>query len=301
MKINKIALAFFGISFSWTFSWFAVKSQAISQVPIYTSIGYRFILAGILCLIVLKVLMKKSLKINTSAIKFIFISSIFNCFLNFIVGYTSAKYIPTGITAAIMSLTIITSEIFNSIMEKKRPSKKTIMSGAVGFFGLSLFIYPTLKFSNSIVDTTIGFLCAIFMAIIVCPGYYAMKKCVQKHQTPLLHYISYMFLFGGFMSISMSKFINTANSAMFDFSIAYISSLLYLAIFASCIAYISLYYLMDKIGVAKANYSSFIYTIGAISISTIFEDYEWSILNLAGFTIIMASVYMQFGKNEKTA
>ena len=103
------------------------------------------------------------------------------------------------------------------------------------------------------------------------------------------------------MSISMSKFMNTANSAMFDFSIAYISSLLYLAIFASCIAYISLYYLMDKIGVAKANYSSFIYTIGAISISTIFEDYEWSILNLAGFTIIMASVYMQFGKNEKTA
>ncbi len=296
MQNKKILLAFFGICFAWTFSWFALKHQAQSSVSIYTSLSYRFIAAGVLCFFISKKL-GYSLKIHPKYYKYILISALCNAFLNFAFGYKASQYIPSGMIAAISSLAIISNELFNSFMIKQKPSRKTIKSGLIGTAGLILFIYPTLQFSSNLIGDFIGFSLAILMAIVVCPGYYAMRKATSESKMEILVFMAYIFIVGGVISLISSAI--AGNKIDFDFSINYISSLLYLIIIASCLGYISLYYLINKLGAAKANYASLIYTVGAIWVSTIFEDYTWSIINFFGFAMILLSIYMQFGQKQE--
>ncbi|QED23730.1 DMT family transporter [Candidatus Deianiraea vastatrix] len=290
---KKIALAFFGICFSWTFSWYALKMQSASQVSIFLSLAYRFFIAALLCLVISKIMCYK-MKIDKSNLKYILISGATNASLNFALGYEAAKYIPSGMVAAIMSLSIITNELFSAFCDKRKVSKRTIVSGLIGTVGLILFILPTIKLSEDPRLTMLGISYALCMPILVCFGFQSMKTCVKKTQIPLLVYISYSFIAGCIIAFIVALFQN--HNVLWDFSPKYTISLGYLVVFASCIAYLSLYYLIDKIGSARANYSSLIYTIGAIWVSTYFEDYAWSIVNFVGFLMIIASIFNEFRK-----
>jgi len=290
---KRLILAFFGVCVSWSFSWFAIKHQSNSHVSVYSSLAYRFFASGIICLIIAK-LLKYNINIKFSNIKYISISAATNASLNFVCGYTASKYISSGMIAAIFSLSIVTNEIFLAIADKRNISKNTIISSLIGITGLILFILPTIHFSLDVNHTIKGVYFAVIMPIIVCFGYQAMKKCIKQTQMPLLVYISYTFILGGVFSLIIAKILH--HKLSFDFGTEYILSLLYLIIFASCVAYISLYYLIQKLGAAKANYTSLIYTVGAILVSTYFEDYQWHLINIVGFFMIILSLFNEFRK-----
>jgi drug/metabolite transporter (DMT)-like permease len=58
--------------------------------------------------------------------------------------------------------------------------------------------------------------------------------------------------------------------------------ILYLGLFASALAFPLYYRVLRTIGPAKAAYSSVIVPVIAMSLSTVFEGYRWSLLAGAG-------------------
>ncbi len=68
----------------------------------------------------------------------------------------------------------------------------------------------------------------------------------------------------------------------FSFDPAYVTSLLYLAVFGSAIAFGAYLALLRSIGSARAAYTSVLFPIVALIISTIIENYQWSTLAVAG-------------------
>ncbi|MES9887511.1 MAG: EamA family transporter, partial [Candidatus Sedimenticola sp. 6PFRAG1] len=74
----------------------------------------------------------------------------------------------------------------------------------------------------------------------------------------------------------------------FDLSIGYTSSLLYLALFGSVFAFGSYLTLVGRIGPEKAAYATVLFPLVALLISTLFEDYEWTLVAAFGVILVVA-------------
>lgn len=286
-------IAFIGMSLAWSFSWFAMKLQVDSFVAPEISLFYRFFSVSILMMI-LCIINKKRLKPFRTEWKFFIFIALTNFCLNFIIGYHTTKYIPSGMIAVIFSLSIITSEIFKTLFDNKKIESRVILSSLIGFVGLLFFIFPNLKFNENskIYDFAFGIFLAILMMIIFSFGNYLVEKNKNQNHTPLFTSIA----FGSFLSSIYLLIINFAlnNQFTIDFSTKYIASLLYQIFFASIVAFLCFYYLIQKVGTVKANYTALAYPTIALIISSFFESFEFTILGCIGLIFIVLALALEF-------
>jgi|UniRef100_A0A6B0U3V2 drug/metabolite transporter (DMT)-like permease len=66
-----------------------------------------------------------------------------------------------------------------------------------------------------------------------------------------------------------------------------VSALLYLAIFGSVIGFTAYFYLVGRIGAGKAAYSTLLFPLVALVISTIWEGYHWQMHAVIGVILIL--------------
>ena len=72
-----------------------------------------------------------------------------------------------------------------------------------------------------------------------------------------------------------------------NISLSAISALLYLAIFGSVIGFTAYFYLVGRIGAGKAAYSTLLFPLVALIISTLWEGYQWQINAVIGVVLIL--------------
>jgi drug/metabolite transporter (DMT)-like permease len=90
-------------------------------------------------------------------------------------------------------------------------------------------------------------------------------------------------------------------SFTFDSSFSYVSSLLYLAIFGSVIAFGSYLTLLNRIGAHQASYASIMFPAVAVTISTFVEGFAWTAYTLAGLLFIVAGNLVVLTRAKKPA
>ena len=76
-------------------------------------------------------------------------------------------------------------------------------------------------------------------------------------------------------------------SFSFDASFAYISSLVYLAVFGSVIAFSSYLTLLNRIGAHKASYATIMFPAVAVIISTFVDGFVWTTYTMMGLLFIL--------------
>ena len=79
----------------------------------------------------------------------------------------------------------------------------------------------------------------------------------------------------------------TGSKFSFDFSPGYISSLFYLSLFGSVIAFGCYLTLVGRIGADRAAYSSILFPIVALCISAAFEGYRLNALSAVGIIFVL--------------
>ncbi|MNT39246.1 putative DMT superfamily transporter inner membrane protein [compost metagenome] len=83
-----------------------------------------------------------------------------------------------------------------------------------------------------------------------------------------------------------------------EWTVSYMGALLYLAIFGSVIAFGAYFTLVGRIGAGKAAYSTLLFPLVALSISTIYEGYVWHMNGIAGIVLILTGNMVMFTKPE---
>jgi len=83
---------------------------------------------------------------------------------------------------------------------------------------------------------------------------------------------------------------------VFDWSLEYVGSLLYLSIFGSIIAFGAYLTLVGRIGADRAAYATVLFPLVALVISSIFENFEWTPLALVGVGLVLVGNVMVVGR-----
>ena len=119
----------------------------------------------------------------------------------------------------------------------------------------------------------------------------------QKLHLPLMSANAWGMLYGSIFMALVA--IVQGKSFNFDYSFSYVSSLLYLSIFGSVIAFGCYLTLLNRIGTHKTSYASIMFPAVAVIISTIVEDFSWTLFTVTGLTFIVIGNLVVLARPKK--
>ena len=84
-----------------------------------------------------------------------------------------------------------------------------------------------------------------------------------------------------------------------QWTLSYMGALLYLALFGSVIAFGAYFTLVGRIGAGKAAYSTLLFPLVALTISTFYEGYVWHSNAVIGLALILVGNLVMFARPEQ--
>ena len=264
----------------WGSSWLAIHFQ-IGVVPPEIAIVYRFVLASTL-LVVWCLARGISLRIASRHHPYLALLGFSLFSLNYLLFYYAAFDLATGLLAVIFS-TMTVMNIFNSaLFLNHRIQKKTVVAVIFGLTGMGLVFWPELATSRAQAVGAIGMsLVATYLASI---GNIVSARN-QKHGISVASANAVGMTYGALFLFAFS-FLSGAPFVI-DTSISFIGSLLFLALFASAIAFGCYLTLVGRIGPENAAYATVLFPIVALALSTWFESYAWQGRTLIGVGLVL--------------
>lgn len=273
----------------WGTTWIAIAAQHGEITPVVAVLWRFSIAAGILfiALLVLKKLKPLSLKDHG----FCALQGLCIFGVNFICFYTAVAYINSGLESVIFSMAVLFNAINSRIFFKQRITANFIPAVSLGLLGMLALFWHDLTATQLQWQT--------LMAIGLCSlGTYCfslgnMISLRHKQQgSDLLSTTAYAMLYGAaFMAVIAALRGETFFPHM---SWVGVSALMYLALFGSVAGFTIYFVLIARIGAGPAAYSTLLFPLVALSISTVWEGYQWTGSAVLGVLLILAGNYILF-------
>jgi drug/metabolite transporter (DMT)-like permease len=281
--------------FCWSPTWYLIKFQ-LGYVDPLVSVFYRFLIAALIIFIYL-VIKNKNLKFSINHhFWFLFFGTCLYS-INYVFFYLSNTYLISAYPAIVFSTVVIMNILGETFYFKKKPSLKTLIGATIGMIGI-IIIFNDEIFNFSLSEGThVGLFLALIGTLSASTGNMVHQRNLNNN-FPVIQTIAYAMLYGSLITL----FVTQVRGAelLFENSISYISSLLYLSIFGSIFAFISYLKLLEKVGPGRAGYVGVVMPVLALIISTIFEKLEWQIDLIIGLPILIIGAILVINQKIKT-
>ena len=279
----------------WSPTWYLIKFQ-FGVVDPLISIFYRFLIASTIVFVFL-IIFKKKLLFNLHQHLWFLLLGVTLFSLNYIFFYLANTYLISGIVTIAFSTILIMNILGERIYFNIKSSKQTLVAAGFGIIGI-LIIFGKELLNFKLEDkTNIGIILSFVATFWASTGNLIHQKN-SKDKIPFVQSIAYGMLYGSIFTLIVAKFRGA--ELLFDDSFSYISSLLYLSIIGSVLAFYLYLKLLESIGSARAGYIGVIMPIIALIISTIFEGLQWTNNLIFGLPVlIFGCVLILKQKTEK--
>lgn len=283
-------------AFIWGSTWLAIKFQ-LGVVDPLVSVSYRFMLAALILLLYCR-LARLNLQYKAKEHVFMALQGFLLFGMNYWLVYLAEINLSSGLVAIIFS-SLVFFNVFNGAIFLGSPIRlRVIIGGLIGLIGIGLvFKQELLAFSLSS-DNSLAFIVAIFGAFSASLGNITSAHN-QKRHLPVMQTNAFGMLYGALSMLIISVIMGKPFSV--DISFAYVSSLVYLSIFGSVVAFSCYLTLIGRIGADKAAYVTLILPIIALLLSTIFEDYKWTLYALIGVVFIVLGNVLILKREKHTS
>jgi drug/metabolite transporter (DMT)-like permease len=278
----------------WSPTWYLIKFQ-FGVVDPLISIFYRFFIASIIVFIFL-ILSKKKMSFNLHQHLSFLLLGVTLFSLNYIFFYLANTYLISGIVTIAFSTILIMNILGERIYFKIKSSKETLFAAGFGIVGI-LIIFGNELLNFKLEDKThIGIILSFIATFWASTGNLIHQKN-SKDKIPFIQSIAYGMLYGSLFTLIVAKFRGA--EIIFDNSISYILSFLYLSIIGSVVAFYLYLKLLENIGSARAGYIGVIMPIIALIISTIFEGLQWTNNLIFGLPVLIFGYVLILNQKKK--
>lgn len=286
-------LLFIVSSFIWGTTWFAIKHQ-LEGVSSLFSIAYRFTIASALLFLFLA-LQKKQLKYSLKE-HFWFAAQGFLLFgICYWFTYIAEAGLTSGLVAVLSSLIIFFNVILGRILLKRPILPKLVIGFFIGLTGM-LLLYKDEIGSSANVSNGIALLVIAVISNVVASLGNIISMRNQQAGLPVQQTNAYGMAYGTLLMVVIG--LIKGDEIMFRTDFAYISSLLYLAVFGSIVAFYCYLTLLGRLGPGRAAYTNLVIPIIALMVSTLFESFVWNWYTLLGLAFVLFGNYIALRKKN---
>ena len=277
----------------WGTTWIAIFLQQ-GPVAAPVSIFWRFAVASATIMIVLLALGRLRKMVLRDHLFCMVQGCCVFCF-NFWCFYTAAAYINTGLESVIFSMAVLYNAINSFIFFGQRPPARFGVAAVLGMLGIITLFWDDLLASGWSQELLLG----IGLSALGTYGFSLGNMISLRHQRNGLETMTtnaWAMTYGTLVMGAIA--LIRGDNFTPEWTVSYMGALLYLAIFGSVIAFGAYFTLVGRIGAGKAAYSTLLFPLVALSISTIYEGYVWHMNGIAGIVLILTGNMVMFTKPE---
>lgn len=266
----------------WGSTWILAKFQ-VDEVSALQSVLFRYVIAAVLlqgAISVMRSRNRHSLRIHG---KFLLLGSFLFCW-NYVLFYTATELgLTTGLIAVIFSLIITMNMANNAMLFGERPELSTVVGAIVGLVGISMVFAEDIAALEGE-----GLLLAV--ALCVVATYLAslgnmMSKKLQREGVSVTGANSWGMTYGA--AILLVVVVLFDDPIRIPTTWPFLSSLFFLAVVGSIVAFWSYLTLLGRVGADKAAYAMIVFPIWSLVLSWMFEGFEWTSLKAVGVGVIL--------------
>jgi len=277
----------------WGSTWLGIKFQ-LGTIDPALSVAYRFALAAV---ILFSWCFARRLPMLFSRHDHLYIAmqGFFLFAFNYLLFYLSELYITSGLAAVVFS-TIVVMNLLNGRIFLGTPIElKVLFGGAMGMLGLVFLFWPEMAAVDFSGPVMLGLLLSFVATYLASLGNILSARN-QNRKLPIVQTNAFGMAYGSLCMVLVV--VATGAPLTIDLSAPYLLSLVYLALFGSVIAFGCYLSLVGRIGPGRAAYATLLFPVVALALSTIWEDYQWTISGFCGIALILCGNYLALVKQR---
>ncbi len=278
----------------WGTTWIAIFLQQ-GPVSAPVSIFWRFAVASVTMLAILLA----TRRLRPLALRdhlFCVLQGCCGFCFNFWCFYTAAAHINTGLESVIFSMAVLFNAINGFIFFRQQPPARFWLAAALGLVGIITLFWDDLL-SNGL---NASLLWGIGLSALGTYGFSLGNMLSMRHQRRGLETLttnSWAMLYGTLVMGAIA--LVRGDDFTPQWTLSYMGALLYLALFGSVIAFGAYFTLVGRIGAGKAAYSTLLFPLVALTISTFYEGYVWHSNAVIGLALILVGNLVMFARPEQ--
>lgn len=282
-----VALLYAAVVLIWGSTWATIPFQ-LGVVAEEISVAYRFGL-GSAALFVFAAASRRRIRIPLHHYGMVIVMGALMFSTSYLFTYWSINYVTSGLVAVVFSLIVVSNAFFERIFFRTRIESRLVYASLLGVFGVALLFWPEVS-KTDFQDQSIKGIALVTVAVIFASLGNMAAIVNASRNIPVLSMNAHGMAWGALTSVLFATMFG--HEFIFPIERGYIVSLTYLAIVGSAVVFGCYLALLRQIGSARAAYTSVLFPIVALLISTVVENYQWSVLAVAGLFFIVAGNWL---------
>ena len=267
----------------WSTTWIAITWQFGSVAPEF-SVAYRFLLASFLLFAWCRL---RSLPLGFSPREHAWLSlfGLTTFGVSYVGVYYAEQYVVSGLVAVGYSASPLLGMLGMRLAFGTPMTARVALASILGIAGIVAIFYPELAFMQPGTQTAKGALFTMFSVLLAAVGSIVAYRN-QRAGLPLWQGMAWGMLYGALSAFVMGLAMGRTPS--FDWTPAYVLSLLYLTLLGSIVAFACYLTLLKRVGAARSGYIGVMVPVVALFISAAFEGFRFHALTWVGIAVSVA-------------
>jgi drug/metabolite transporter (DMT)-like permease len=280
----------------WGSTWIGIKYQ-LGVVSPLVSVAHRSLLSALLIFAFL-LLRRVGARLSRRDHGFILVQGLCLFCINYLFIYTGTADLTSGLVAVVFSTMVILNPLFGALFLRTPLSPMVLVGGAVGLLGMMLVFSRELEVP-ALSDLSFRALLLCFCG--TCFASLGNIVAARNHLAglPVLVCNAWGMAYGALALYAAALLTGTPITV--DWRAPYLLSLGYLVLFGSVIAFWAYVTLIGNLGVDRAAYTTLLFPLVALLISTLAEQYHWSPPVFAGIALILAGNWLVMRRASRPA
>lgn len=278
----------------WGTTWYAIKFQ-LGVVAPEISLVYRFGLAAV-CVFAYARIAGSPLRLSRREHGFVALQGLTLFCLNYWMTYQSTQFLTSGLVAVLFTSIILLNLVNARLFFGTPVEARVLLAAGAGMLGVALLFLPELQ--SAMGDKTVlrGALLALGATYLASLGNMAAMRNTQDGLS-VVTTNAYGMAYGtlGLLLIAVIR----GTPVNFDPSWPYVVSLLYLSLAGTSLAFGLYLVLLKRIGPSRAAYTSVLFPVVALAVSTAFEGYRWNVPAIIGLVVLLAGNALALGQRAR--
>lgn len=291
----RVLIPFALVTLIWGSTWIVIKGQ-LGIVPPSWSVTYRFIVAAA-AMFLFAAMRGERLWLDRRAFAFVVLLGIAQFTFNFNFVYRAEQHITSGLVAVLFALLIVPNTLFGRLFLKTPLEGRFLAGAGIAIVGVGLMILHEYRAAalgpQAVIAGTLLTLTGVLSASIanVMQG----TKIARAQSMTVM--IAWAMLFGALADGGFAWI--TTGPPTIEATPVYLLGVLYLGIVASAVSFPLYFSVIRAVGPGQAAWSSVLIPIIAMGFSTVFEDYHWAPLSIAGGAVALAGLIIAVAKRPE--
>lgn len=271
----------------WGSTWIGIKFQ-LGTVDPMVSVVYRFALSSVILMVFCRI---RGLTLTFSFRDHLFMAllGLLLFSLNYWLVYVAEVYLTSGLVAVLFSSIVFMNIANGAIFLKSPVERKMVLGAALGIAGIGLIFMHEIESFDLTDQNLMGVAFGVASVLLASFGNITSARN-SRNNIPVIQANAFGMGYGALALAVLALFLGKE----FDFALTlpYMSSLVYLSVFGSIIAFTSYLTLIRSLGADKASYSIMVVPVVALIISSFVEGYVWSFSAVAGLMLVVGGNFL---------